>query len=502
MKKIYMLSMVVLMAMNIKAQQPVSYNLYSLNPVLLNPATMGENDCINAFINRQNKWNDLPNAPKVNTFGVYGKMTSNSSIGAMIVGDNRSFVSYLNANLLYAYHLKLSASQKLSLGLSAGFANNSLNTDRIQTHDKNDPNLQVFNSTKFDAGFGASYQYNALKIGFSIPHFFNQNGSFSSQYNVTASRDFKLKNPDWKLTPMAVARNYREVGMLVDVLGLASWKDKVTGMVGYRTDKSILAGIGFNWNMLRIGYAYQYNVGATYNTFSSSGTHEIQLAIRFCRKNEPMPVVAEKKDPNADKVNVNVNMTDEKYGNPVAGNITILKGNSKVYQGTGDNSGKSTFHLNPDVYTMLITAKGYVPVEEKIDISKNEKGSKYDVQLKPIKIEKGLVFKLKSINFETGSDKLTKSSYNILDKMAEILNENPQMIVEVGGHTDNVGDDKKNLELSQKRANSVQDYLSTKGVKAAQMKAVGFGETNPIASNDTDEGRLQNRRVMFTVLEY
>jgi outer membrane protein OmpA-like peptidoglycan-associated protein len=113
-----------------------------------------------------------------------------------------------------------------------------------------------------------------------------------------------------------------------------------------------------------------------------------------------------------------------------------------------------------------------------------------------------LVFKLSAINFETGSDKLTTTSYNILDKMADILKENPQMVVEVGGHTDNVGDDQKNLVLSQNRANAVMNYSVKKGVKASQLKAVGYGETQPISENDTDEGRKKNRRVMFTVLEF
>ncbi|MBX7183268.1 MAG: OmpA family protein, partial [Bacteroidia bacterium] len=124
------------------------------------------------------------------------------------------------------------------------------------------------------------------------------------------------------------------------------------------------------------------------------------------------------------------------------------------------------------------------------------------IELKQPKIEKGLVFKLKAINFETGSNKMKESSFNILDKMADILKENPSMVIEVAGHTDNVGDDQKNLVLSESRAKTVMDYLLQKGVNAKQMKAVGYGETQPIADNNTEEGRLANRRVMFTVLEF
>jgi outer membrane protein OmpA-like peptidoglycan-associated protein len=256
--------------------------------------------------------------------------------------------------------------------------------------------------------------------------------------------------------------------------------------------------------MLNIAYAYQYHVGDNYNAFSPGGTSEIQLAIRLCKKDKAMikeevkPVV----DPNADKVGVSVNMSDEKYGNPVMGDITIMKGKTVVYSGKGDASGISNFYLAPGVYKMSSGAKGYIPVEETIDISKNEKGSKYEVKLKQPKIEKGLVFKLKAINFETGADKMKESSFDILNKMAAILNENPNMVIEVAGHTDNVGDDQKNLVLSENRAKTVMNYLISKGVKASQMKAVGYGETQPIADNNTEEGRLANRRVMFTVLEF
>ena len=76
------------------------------------------------------------------------------------------------------------------------------------------------------------------------------------------------------------------------------------------------------------------------------------------------------------------------------------------------------------------------------------------------------------------------------------------MVLEVSGHTDNVGDDAKNLLLSQNLANSVMNYLIQKGVSAGQLKAMGYGERQPIADNATDEGRKQNRRVMFTVLEF
>lgn len=504
MKSIKLTMIALCLSIFAKAQQPISYNLYPQNSFLLNPATMVEDPCVNAFINRQSKWSDV-NALTANTFGAHGRIAKNSYLGGMIVGDKRALVNYFTANLMYAHKIQFNQDQFLSLALAVGVANNSLNDEIANLQTKNDPAFQVFNSTRFDAGFGAAYYLKQWKLGASIPHFFDQFGEFSNQYNASLGYNFKLKNKVWDFNPSIMARNYRNVGMLYDVNAVATWNEKVTGQLAYRTDKSIIAGIGLNWRMLKIAYAYQYHVGSDYRAFSANGTQEIQLAIKLCKK--AMPQVKEEVkpaavDPNADKVGVTVNMSDEKYGNPVMGNINIYKGKNMVYSGQGDASGISNFYLTPGIYKMTIGAKGYIPVEETIDISQKEKGSKYEVKLKQPKIEKGLVFKLSAINFETGSNKLTNSSFDILDKMAEILKEYPGMIVEVGGHTDNVGDDQKNQVLSQNRANSVMNYLLTKGVAAGQLKAVGYGETQPVTENDTEEGRKKNRRVMFTVLEF
>lgn len=242
----------------------------------------------------------------------------------------------------------------------------------------------------------------------------------------------------------------------------------------------------------------QYNSMTNGITEASHLVTGVNLGFRyyFGKKEEPKKEVA------PETVNVQIKLIDEKYGKPVVGNIVIMQGDKTVYDGKSDASGTSSFQLLPGVYKIDVSAKGYIPAEENLDISKATKGTSQTIELKQPKIEKGLEFKLKSINFETGSDKLTSSSSDILNLMASLLNEYPQMIVEVGGYTDNVGDDTKNLELSKKRAESVKAYLVSKGVKDAQLKAVGYGEAKPVASNDTEEGRKQNRRVMFTVLEF
>ena len=77
----------------------------------------------------------------------------------------------------------------------------------------------------------------------------------------------------------------------------------------------------------------------------------------------------------------------------------------------------------------------------------------------------------------------------------------PNLKIEISGHTDAIGTDAANINLSDARANSVREYLTRNGVRIDKIEAVGYGESEPVASNDTDEGRQYNRRVEFKVLE-
>lgn len=104
------------------------------------------------------------------------------------------------------------------------------------------------------------------------------------------------------------------------------------------------------------------------------------------------------------------------------------------------------------------------------------------------------------INFETGKDVIKAESFENLDKLVTILNEYPEAQVQISGHTDDVGDDAANLELSQNRADAVKRYLASKGVQDDRMTATGYGETQPIADNGSAAGRAVNRRVDFKLV--
>ena len=107
---------------------------------------------------------------------------------------------------------------------------------------------------------------------------------------------------------------------------------------------------------------------------------------------------------------------------------------------------------------------------------------------------------LEGVNFETAKADLTPGAREVLDRVAVSLAAYPEIRVEVAGHTDNKGSRGYNVRLSQKRAESVRDYLVSKGIAADRMVAKGYGPDKPLATNDTEEGRAQNRRTELSKL--
>lgn len=116
-------------------------------------------------------------------------------------------------------------------------------------------------------------------------------------------------------------------------------------------------------------------------------------------------------------------------------------------------------------------------------------------------LEAGATIRLKNIYFEFDKDELMPRSFVELNKLLKILQDNPRMVIEIAGHTDDLGNDAYNLDLSRRRAKSVMQFLLENKIPATRLRSRGEGEAKPVATNATDEGRAQNRRVEFVVLK-
>ncbi len=180
-----------------------------------------------------------------------------------------------------------------------------------------------------------------------------------------------------------------------------------------------------------------------------------------------------------------------------------LKTNKELGTAISDPSTGSYSIVLPygEKYSFMAEKEGYYAVTQNVDLSdlKEYKEITVDLYLNPI--EKGEIIRLNNIFFDSGKYDLLSESNAELDKLFKVLKDNKKLIIEIAGHTDAVGADKDNLQLSNNRANAVMNYLISKGVSKERLTAKGYGETKFIASNDTEEGKQLNRRVEFLILE-
>ena len=134
-----------------------------------------------------------------------------------------------------------------------------------------------------------------------------------------------------------------------------------------------------------------------------------------------------------------------------------------------------------------------------------KKGGKYDKKTKSCKVDtppilQDVIAKVyDNLTFVTNSATINPSSNNYLKEMSDFLKANPTLTIKITGHTDNVGNDAYNLDLSKRRADAVKDFLVSQGVGEIAISTEGKGETEPITDNNTADGRAKNRRVVFEV---
>ncbi len=145
--------------------------------------------------------------------------------------------------------------------------------------------------------------------------------------------------------------------------------------------------------------------------------------------------------------------------------------------------------------------QAYYPVSEYLDVRELSayQEIKKDLYLAPLEV--GRTIRINNVFFDLDKSSLKQESFEELNLLVGILENNPDLKIELGGHTDSQGSDDYNLTLSTDRAASVRAYLSEKGVATERLISKGYGESKPVASNDTEEGKALNRRVEFTILQ-
>ncbi|MCH8330948.1 MAG: OmpA family protein [Bacteroidetes bacterium] len=172
----------------------------------------------------------------------------------------------------------------------------------------------------------------------------------------------------------------------------------------------------------------------------------------------------------------------------------------KLHEEVTDSNGKAKFifkqgqkfHITVDLYETIFD----FGVRE-IQVSSGS----YDWKLEfSVGVDYGEVYTLENVYFDHNKSTLRPESFTAIDQLFKAMTDNPNMVIEIAGHTDNQGDDEYNRHLSRRRAYTVVKYLNRKGIVQERLKSKGYGETQPVADNGTEMGRQQNRRTEVRII--
>jgi len=188
-------------------------------------------------------------------------------------------------------------------------------------------------------------------------------------------------------------------------------------------------------------------------------------------------------------------------GLPSGVELTDLSTRTVISQLQTDETGNYLITLPKGKdYAFNVNRKGYLFFSENFPLSQHKEDTAYniDIPLQPIEANAAIV--LRNIFFESNKYELKPESQVELDKIVQLLKDNPTLKIQINGHTDNSGNASDNITLSGNRAKSVTSYLTSKGIDPGRLSSKGWGDTQPVAGNATPEGRAQNRRTELKVI--
>lgn len=246
---------------------------------------------------------------------------------------------------------------------------------------------------------------------------------------------------------------------------------------------------------------FTMDAGGEYAYMSSSqsekGLGESDIVrVKLLEKEKPLPVVL-----------VTGNVFNSKTGAPVSASLVYetlpdgaVAGNGM--SATGDGAFKIVLPYDKN-YSIRATASTFFAQSENLNLDSLVKAGYKEIHkdLYLVPIEIGAVVRLNNVFFDFDKWNLRPESFIELDRVVKLLTENPSIEIEMSAHTDSRGADDYNFKLSDNRARSVMEYILSKGIAPGRITSKGYGETAPVSTNETDDGRQLNRRVEFTIVK-
>jgi outer membrane protein OmpA-like peptidoglycan-associated protein len=250
----------------------------------------------------------------------------------------------------------------------------------------------------------------------------------------------------------------------------------------------------YNCN-LKIGKIYKFHF-VTENFQQHDDYFDLRADVQYSQFEKDVELQVGKKQ-------IILNVTDAESNDTLAVLVDVrnLTRNEKTtILAKRDKDGNLIVELREgDRYEIDVAKKGYTYFNTKVDVSKSGITKKLDIKLNTLTTKTKLVFG--NVSFETNSAELNTNSFEELARLAKLLNDNSDIKVEISAHTDDIGSDAYNINLSFKRAQKVVDYFLAQNVPQNRLVTKGYGESMPMVPNTSDENRAKNRRVELKIID-
>jgi type IX secretion system PorP/SprF family membrane protein len=445
-------------ALNLFAQQTPQTNVYNYNRYSLNPAYAGEKGCTEIFFSHLNQWVKVSGAPVTSLLSANTRLGKSWGVGGNVLIDKIGMLQLVAASGSVSYGFTIANTHQIRFGLSAGYDQFRVNTDGAIAFDNNDVivNGGTQSGSTINTEFGVLYQsIKGLEVSASSKQVLE---SFSN-FGYTGLNGYGLRrhlvgllayrfrlNDNLSLKPSVLYKGIGNVNQF-DVNADLNYKNFINGGLGFRTGVGLIGRVGINiQDLFFIGYAYESPMRniASY----SSGSHEVILGLKLCKKDRT-PEMGD------DVVKVpEPPITD-----------TIIKVEYKVD-------------------TLVVERIDTVYLESPVKKAVSDEEA-----------ERILDLASKTLEFEHDKAIIRKKSFGELESLTNMLLLREDLRIRLDGHTDNNGSEEYNLELSKNRVQAVKNFLVANGVDASRIETHYYGESKPIADNSTEEGQAKNRRV-------
>ncbi len=304
MKRFLFGTMAVFLIGTAHAQQVPLISQHQLNPFIYNPSYAGLNGATSLMVHYREQWKDIPGSPVTGLISLEGPVKDNKvGLGLIATSDRTNIINRTSFMGTYAYRFNLNENQFISLGLSMGFNQNTIDFAGIKATDAGDPGL--FNSlesgTNFDANFGMTYGFHDLRIGATTNQLLNSGFNLVDQSNneflsyqfirhflVTATYKFSFSDDKMAFIPNVAIRTAQGLPIQYEAGGLFNYLDKAWLGAVYRQGSAVAIQAGvFAYNKFTIGYSYDLALGSV--SPYTNGSHEIMVGYRFGKAGKQQP---------------------------------------------------------------------------------------------------------------------------------------------------------------------------------------------------------------------